>query len=141
MDIVTSLLSKYGYAVGMIALFCWSLIVAFKRVPALRNSAQFNAWLPLLPAVLGGGLGAGLPWIFPIDDPAGLRAFIGVIAGLNAGVLVAVIRRVARLIVAKKSGEAAANTIFAAVDEGGGTLSDLTKEVAEAKKDFQPPVV
>jgi hypothetical protein len=123
MEIVTALLSKYGYAVGMIALFCWSLISAFKRVPALKHSAHFNAWLPLLPAILGGGLGAGLPWIFPPDDHAGLRAFIGVIAGLNAGAVVAVIRRVARLVVAKKAGETTANTIFAETDETGKTLA------------------
>lgn len=138
MEILTSLLNKYSYAVGGIAVFCYSLIVALRRVPAIKDSSTFKAWLPLLPVVLGAALGACLPWLFPPTDPAILRAFVGTIAGANAGVVVATIRRIAKLLVTKKSGEAAAETIFAAVDEGGSTLPPETDD-PDAPKPFKRP--
>ena len=122
MEILESLVSKYGYALCTIAALCYSIITALRRVSVLEQSPMFKAWLPMLPVALGGLLGACLPWIFAEGEATAMRAVIGVIAGSNAANLVAFGRRALRLMVAKKTDEATAAALLAPIDESGASL-------------------
>ncbi len=136
MEALSAFWHNYGWAFSLIALACFSLIASIRKIPRVEKSAFFKAFLPILSFVLGGVLGAALPWVFPKNDHLFLRMVIGAVAGSNASMFVSFGRRLIRYMVTKKlEGKADIQAVFAPVDENGTTIPPDTM-VGTEHKDF-----
>lgn len=121
-----------------IAIFCYGFMEMLKRITWLNKSPHFDANLPVLPFMSGGGWGVALPWLYPENTDWVLRMFFGFVAGLFCTVIFQGVKRYGKVYLQKQLGPSA-KALFPPVDEAGHTLPPTDEaqgagEVQEKRK-------